>query len=397
MFPSLPPIPPSSLTAVSSLPSGAFGAISVSLYTPPASGCRSGSSPAPLPDDLPDDPSLHSPCLVCTKTIPLNPEAGRSSRSGPAEPTISASLFREVLSLSLLSHPSILPLLSLDASPAGLSLLTPYYPLPLSALDATLPTALPLLPPLLSALAHAHSLNIAHRDVKPANILLLPSLPFPRAVLADWGLARVLPPPGGPLTLAISTRPYRPPESLLALPHATGADVYSLGVSFLQVLSRGWLGIGGGTSGDIAHTYRVLQCFGNLEGGESAKLEFPDSPFRVDPLLLASSLPRGGGVCRRLRRSLEGMLKVRGEERMSARELLEDGEGIFACGSLGGERELGEMVGGDFVGGRGKERDLREAKELVARRRRGAEAEGASRKLKVERDWAEQLRRLRAM
>ncbi|CAL9060131.1 serine/threonine-protein kinase-like protein At1g28390 [Musa acuminata AAA Group] len=89
-----------------------------------------------------------------------------------------------------------------------------------------------------TALAHLHSFCVAHRDVKPAN-LLLDAKGRPR--LADFGLAvglssrdgheaAVLPQPAG--TMGYLDPAYVHPEDV-----STSTDVYSFGVVLLEVLS----------------------------------------------------------------------------------------------------------------------------------------------------------------
>ncbi|KAF7306758.1 Kinase-like protein [Mycena indigotica] len=68
---------------------------------------------------------------------------------------------------------------------------------------------------ILLGLEYLHSKNIAHRDLKPENILLHAPGPYPRVVIADFGLAR---PHSYQSTLNVcGTISYLPPEGIAAL------------------------------------------------------------------------------------------------------------------------------------------------------------------------------------
>ena len=96
--------------------------------------------------------------------------------------------------------------------------------------------ALTILQAVASALDHAHSHNLVHRDVKPANIFLERS---GRVVLLDFGLVRVL---GSgrrtPTGMRLGTPGYMAPEQMLR-PWEVGpaTDVYALGVVAYQLLA----------------------------------------------------------------------------------------------------------------------------------------------------------------
>jgi len=99
-----------------------------------------------------------------------------------------------------------------------------------------LPDALAIFRQIADALDYAHSLNIVHRDVSPANILV--EQRTGRALLTDFGIARD---PGRPITVASSimgTPGYLSPEhaqSATAVTHLS--DLFSLGVVLYQMLS----------------------------------------------------------------------------------------------------------------------------------------------------------------
>ncbi|KAJ7042424.1 kinase-like protein [Mycena alexandri] len=94
---------------------------------------------------------------------------------------------------------------------------------------------------LLVGLHHLHSRMISHRDLQPENILLYAPGPYPRIVIADFGLAR---PRAYQATLNVcGTVSYLPPEGILALDQEhlkyTGmpSDCWSAGVVLFIMLA----------------------------------------------------------------------------------------------------------------------------------------------------------------
>ena len=80
---------------------------------------------------------------------------------------------------------------------------------------------------LLRALAHIHGMGIAHRDVKPPNILVDPNSGVLK--LADFGSAKKLV-PGQANTSYITSRFYRAPEAILDNQHYdTKIDIWAFG------------------------------------------------------------------------------------------------------------------------------------------------------------------------
>lgn len=94
---------------------------------------------------------------------------------------------------------------------------------------------------LAEALHVVHKAGVVHRDIKPSNVLLSPpQIPGarPRAKLADFGIAYLLDTsritsPG----LVIGTLAYLAPEQLRGDSPTPAADIYSLGLVFLEALT----------------------------------------------------------------------------------------------------------------------------------------------------------------
>ena len=88
--------------------------------------------------------------------------------------------------------------------------------------------------PLISALAHAHEAGVAHRDIKPDNILMTTE-GVPK--VADFGIAKLATDIAPGMTVGdFGTAPFRPPngEPQTAI---YSRDVYSAAVTFLVALS----------------------------------------------------------------------------------------------------------------------------------------------------------------
>ena len=84
----------------------------------------------------------------------------------------------------------------------------------------------------LAGLAHLHSLAIAHRDVKPGNVLVAADGSLR---ICDFGYARFCPHGDEQLKDACGTVPYWSPEMATARPHGRPVDVWGVAVCLYRL------------------------------------------------------------------------------------------------------------------------------------------------------------------
>lgn len=153
---------------------------------------------------------------------------------------------REIRYASQLDHPHIAPLLDSGETDYLLWFVMPFVAgetLRQSLRrDRTLPVerAVRIATEVLDALGHAHDHGLAHRDIKPDNIVL--SAPDGAAVLVDFGIARAIASSGEDRVtrsgFVVGTEEYMSPEQAGGSSEIDGrTDIYSLGVVLFEALT----------------------------------------------------------------------------------------------------------------------------------------------------------------
>lgn len=151
---------------------------------------------------------------------------------------------REIRYAGQLSHPHIAPLLDSGETDYLLWFVMPFVPgeslRELLRRERQLPIdrAVRLACEVLDALGHAHERGIAHRDIKPDNILCGPG----GVVLVDLGIARAIAKSGEDRVtrsgFVVGTEQYMSPEQAAGSPDVDGrTDLYSVGIVLFEALA----------------------------------------------------------------------------------------------------------------------------------------------------------------
>ena len=170
-----------------------------------------------------------------------------------SKPDFQEKFLDEAKAAASLDHPSIVhiydsglaqesPYIVMELIP-GLSLGTYINQLAASGQVIRLDETLLLTKQVAEALGYAHRKGVLHQDVKPDNILVKesdqterPDEPLLRAVLTDFGLARLK---RGDIVVnqgeVVGTLDYMSPEQLLGQPVDGRSDIYSLGIVLFQL------------------------------------------------------------------------------------------------------------------------------------------------------------------
>jgi serine/threonine protein kinase len=153
---------------------------------------------------------------------------------------------REIRYASQLDHPHIAPLIDSGETDYLLWFVMPFVPgetlRAVMRRERMLPVdrAVLVSTEVLEALGHAHEQGLAHRDIKPDNIVC--SSAGSGAILVDFGIARAIATSGEDRVtrsgFVVGTEEYMSPEQAGGSPHIDGrTDIYSLGVVLFEALA----------------------------------------------------------------------------------------------------------------------------------------------------------------
>ena len=153
---------------------------------------------------------------------------------------------REIRYASQLNHPHIAPMLDSGETDYLLWFVMPFVAgetlRQVVRREGTLPIdrAVRIATEVLDALGHAHDHGLAHRDIKPDNIVL--SASDGRTILVDFGIARAIASSGEDRVtrsgFVVGTEEYMSPEQAGGSPDIDGrTDLYSLGVVLFEALA----------------------------------------------------------------------------------------------------------------------------------------------------------------
>lgn len=124
------------------------------------------------------------------------------------------------------------------------------------------------------ALEYAHENNIVHRDVKPGNIIYNPS-PY-QVKVTDFGIARLIDESKTSTGEILGSPLYMAPEQLKGKKVNRAADIFSLGVTFYQLLT-GQLPYAGDNL--AALTYEIIH--GKHKSVRAVRKDLPASAARI--------------------------------------------------------------------------------------------------------------------
>ncbi len=153
---------------------------------------------------------------------------------------VKARFFREAEAAGRLRHPQIVSVYDVGEEPDLAFIVMDYIEgRPLSELthkDRLLPPAkvYALIAQVAEALAYAHSQQVVHRDIKPGNILYQPEAG--RITVTDFGIARIAEGAQTQTGEIFGSPLYMSPEQLRGQKVGPASDIFSLGVTFYQLL-----------------------------------------------------------------------------------------------------------------------------------------------------------------
>lgn len=174
--------------------------------------------------------------MVAIKTVALS----RELEAGELQ-EVSERFIREAETVRCLNHPNLVRIF--DAGEAhDLAYIAMEF---LQGTDLTpytrpdnllpLPKVMRIIARVAAALHYAHANRVVHRDIKPSNIMYEPASGTVK--VTDFGIALLTDSPGTRTGRALGTPSYMSPEQLAGKTIEGRSDLFSLGVTFYQLVS----------------------------------------------------------------------------------------------------------------------------------------------------------------
>jgi len=180
------------------------------------------------------DPKINR--TVAIKTMALSQEFEEDELD-----EVKSRFFREAETAGNLSHPNIVNIYDVgeehDLAYIAMEFLSGYDLTRHTKPDALLPlpTVMGIVFKACQALDVAHKSNVVHRDIKPANIMFEPE--SKQVKLTDFGIARITDSSKTKTGMVLGTPSYMSPEQLSGKKVDGRSDLFSLGVTFYQLLT----------------------------------------------------------------------------------------------------------------------------------------------------------------
>jgi len=180
------------------------------------------------------DPAINRP--VALKTVRLDVAVPPSEKE-----ELRSRLLREAQAAGQLSHPNIVTVFDVGSQGDVYYIAMEYlkgYTLERAVqkkLTLNYKIFAKLMIQVCDALEYAHSNDLVHRDVKPANIMVLDNF---RVKVMDFGIARVMNSNMTQTGVALGTPSYISPEQLSGHGVDRRSDIFSLGVVMYELLTK---------------------------------------------------------------------------------------------------------------------------------------------------------------
>ncbi len=179
------------------------------------------------------DPKINR--IVAIKTMALAQEFDADELED-----VKARFFREAETAGRLTHPNIVTIYDAgeehDLAYIAMEFLKGKDLVPYTKPDSLLPIAktMIIVARVAEALGYAHSQNVVHRDVKPANIMYEPESDSVK--VTDFGIARITDSSRTKTGMVLGTPSYMSPEQLAGKKIGGQSDLFSLGAMLFQLV-----------------------------------------------------------------------------------------------------------------------------------------------------------------